>query len=349
MATLVKLYRTLHDQLESAAYLRALKTCKRILRQSPNDELALATELQLVLALEEYPVALSHPSTGPVERAYALYKSARTAEAKRVVDEYLDEHDDDGDVQVEARAARVVSAQIAYRQGDFELSRDLFDELASTVDSDDSPELADLVHNSRLCSAHLEFVSSVPNLVARSVSNDDDPAALERLERAPLSTLLLASSASAFPSSSSSSSSSTRLIASGSPRSTTATPRARPRLVEVVDESPSSSSSPALTTIRSRRPLKHRASLDPSRVPAPDRWIPKRERPSMRDELLQNKEKARGRKKDKKARDEGGGGTMQGGVVVEPSTRQSTQAGGGGGGGGGGGTPSKGKKKKGKR
>lgn len=81
--------------------------------------------------------------------------------------------------------------------------------------------------------------------------------------------------------------------------------------------------------------------------PAEDRWIPKRQRPSMRDALLQAKEKQRGRKRDKVM-----AAATQGSAAVEDDPSRGGQKAGGGGGGGGGGKAASGsgnKKKKGGR
>lgn len=78
--------------------------------------------------------------------------------------------------------------------------------------------------------------------------------------------------------------------------------------------------------------------------PAEDRWIPKRQRPSMRDALLQAKEKQRGRKRDKVM----AAATTQGSAAVdeEVATQKVGQKAGGGGGGGGGKAGSGSNKKK---
>lgn len=81
--------------------------------------------------------------------------------------------------------------------------------------------------------------------------------------------------------------------------------------------------------------------------PAEDRWIPKRQRPSMRDALLQAKEKQRGRKRDKVM----AAATTQGSAAVdeEMATQKVGQKAGGGGGGGGKAASGSNKKKKGGR
>lgn len=72
---------------------------------TPDDELALQTQLQLLLALERYPLALQSPQATPLEKAYALYKSSRPNEAKAILQ--VDEIDLEED-----RAAKVVLAQV---------------------------------------------------------------------------------------------------------------------------------------------------------------------------------------------------------------------------------------------
>ncbi|GAA6025148.1 hypothetical protein JCM11491_000232 [Sporobolomyces phaffii] len=295
MSTPQRLYRTLHDQLEHALYPAALKTTQRILRADPHDALALATEVQLLLALERFPAALQHDHATPVERAYALYKSARAPEARALLHAGDVDLDDD-------RAARVLLAQVDYRQGDYEASRDGFDDLANTADVD-SPELDDLHHNSETCSTHLAFLSSVPSRASTSAAHH-----LDDLESRPLALVLPAQ------------------------------PRVRPTAPTLAV---GSSADRKARKPRTTRPLKR---FDADKVPVEDRWIPKRQRPSMRDQLLQNKEKARGRKKDKVA-------LTQGSAAVDDRKDESnskgatlSKAGGGGGANKGGGKKKKGKK-----
>ncbi|GAA5882783.1 hypothetical protein JCM16303_002454 [Sporobolomyces ruberrimus] len=301
MSSTQKLYRTLHDQLDQALYPAALKTIQRILRVTPDDELALQTQLQLLLALERYPLALQSPQATPLEKAYALYKSSRPNEAKAILQ--VDEIDLEED-----RAAKVVLAQVDYRLGNYEESRDAFDDLAHTADVD-SPELDDLQHNSETCSTHLSFMSSIPSLTSSTSTSIED------LESHPLSLIL--------PSA----------------------PRSRPIASSSTSKATSSSTTDKKEPPKSRgkKPLKRFVA---DKEPVEDRWIPKRQRPSMRDQLMQNKEKARGKKKDKVTAMTQGSSNATTEDKKEDQGKSLQQKGAT----GGGGTPSKGgKKKKGKK
>ncbi|GAA5910574.1 signal recognition particle subunit SRP72 [Sporobolomyces salmoneus] len=301
MSSTQKLYRTLHDQLDQSLYAAALRTVSKILRVEPEDALALSTRLQLLLALERYPEALKSADQPiqPVERAYALYKSARAKEAKEVL-----EQDEEVDLEQD-RGAKVLLAQVDYRLGNYEESRDVFDDLANTADTD-SPELDDLQHNSEQCSSHLSFLSSVPSL-------SSDQLNIEDLESRPLS-----------------------LVLPSQPRTLRLPVASTSNVKPVPEENPSMPKSRSKT-----RPLKR---FDPNRVPAEDRWIPKRQRPSMRDQLLQNKEKMRGKKRDKvQALTQGSSAVEEPPSTPGKGTNTPSKASGYKGGGGGG------KKKKGKK
>ncbi|GAA5943796.1 hypothetical protein JCM1841_001773 [Sporobolomyces salmonicolor] len=288
-----KLYRTLHDQLDAQLYPAAFKTCNRILRADPADPLAQQTKLQLLVALDRFPDALHEHSTDALTQAYCLYKLGRAGEAATAL-----EAEDDDD-----RAVQVMRAQVDYRLGEYERSRDLFDDLAATAEAD-SPEAADLQHNSTTCTSHLDFLSSVFTTLNSSSSAAQPHLSIEELESRPLALVL--------PSAPRQKATLIATAAAASTRSTTGGPRAR-------------------------RPAKH---FDPSRQPAEDRWIPKRQRPSMREALLQAKEKARGKKKERVA-------LTQGAAAAEPAAPATPAKQGGAGGGGGG--KAAGKKKKGKK
>ncbi|GAA5847549.1 hypothetical protein JCM3766R1_000229 [Sporobolomyces carnicolor] len=311
MSSTQKLYRTLHDQLEHALHPAALKTINKILRIDPEDALARSTRVQILLALEQYHAALAtdQQSLGTVERAYALYKSTRADEAKRVLEE-------DSEIDFEQdRAAKVLLAQVDFRLGDFEASRDAFDDLANAVD-DDSPELDDLQHNSEQCSARLAFESAVPSLSSGAAARSRLD--VEELETRPL-TLVLPSQPRTIR----------QPISTGSSS----------KLARTTKIASGQDDKESLPKSRSKRPLKR---FDPNRTPAEDRWIPKRQRPSMRDQLLQKKEKARGKKRDKvQALTQGStAGQDEGASAAKANTRQAAAA-----------TGSKtgGKKKKGKK
>ncbi|GAA6041559.1 hypothetical protein JCM8097_004264 [Rhodosporidiobolus ruineniae] len=291
-----RLYRRLRAQLQDDHLPQALATTSKLLALDPSDSLARRTHQQLLVALERYRDALEVDTNDDTAQAYCLYKLGRPQDAQHKLRET-----DDGE---EDRAREVLQAQLHYRLGDYEAARDAFDDLAATADQD-SPETADLQANLDACTSQLSFLSSVPSTLA-SLSVPS----IEELESRPLAFVLPSSSAPRRP------------VAS------TSAAAAKPPPPAGGDEGPKKKRS-------SRRPLP--ASATTGAPPPPeDRWIPKRQRPSMRDALLQAKEKARGRKKDKVA-------MMQGAAEPEPAAQKSQP-----------GTPAKGKqgggkKKKGKK
>ncbi|GAA5846877.1 hypothetical protein JCM9279_004477 [Rhodotorula babjevae] len=320
-----KLYTLLHHHLDQGHYSAALKVTAKLLALDPKDDLAIRTRAQLLVALDRYSDALhldSTPHQPSLRRAYCLYKLARTHDAQHTLAAARGAQN----ASLDDRAADVLQAQLHYRLGQYDTARDLFDDLAATAEPD-SPELADLHTNSSAATAHLDFAASVPSVLAhlagahRLASTDD-------LEARPLAAVLPAASTSS----------------SSAPHRSTA--------AAVASTSTSGSSSSATAPARARTakgkgalPASYDAAR-PASALASDRWVPKRERPSMRDALLQAKERARGKKRDRVAREtgtQGDAGAGAGGAGAAPSQGQQGKAGGGAGGGAGG------KKKKGRK
>ncbi|GAA5891949.1 hypothetical protein JCM8208_002948 [Rhodotorula glutinis] len=309
----VKLYTLLHHHLDQGHYSAALKVTAKLLALDPKDDLALRIRAQLLVALDRYSDALdldSNPQPS-LHRAYCLYKLARTHDAQDTLAAARDAHD----ASLDDRAADVLRAQLHYRLGEYDTARDLFDDLAATAEPD-SPELADLHTNSSAATSHLDFAASVPSVLAQ-LSSAHTLASTDDLEARPLADVLPAASTST------SSSAPHRAAEAPAPVASTSAP-ARAR------------------TARGKGALP--ASYDPSRPAsalASDRWVPKRERPSMRDALLQAKERARGKKRDRVARETGTQGDASGGAA---GGGQQVQGKAGGATGGGGGKKKKGRK-----
>ncbi|GAA5930268.1 hypothetical protein JCM3775_004347 [Rhodotorula graminis] len=313
-----KLYTLLHHHLDQGHYSAALKTTAKLLAIDPNDDLAIRTRAQLLVALDRYSDSLQLESTQPsLHRAYCLYKLARTHDAHDTLAAARHTADD--------RAADVLQAQLHYRLGEYDAARDLFDDLAATAEPD-SPELADLHTNSAAATAHLDFAASVPSVLAhlatahRLASTDD-------LEARPLADVLPTASTSASTAPLRSSAAPAP-VASTSGTTATATAPTRARTAKGKNALPSSYD-----------------AARPASALASDRWVPKRERPSMRDALLQAKERARGKKRERVARESGTQGDAAAGAGAGAAGQGQGKAGGAGGGGGGGG----GKKKKGRK
>ncbi|KAK4705961.1 hypothetical protein P7C70_g251, partial [Phenoliferia sp. Uapishka_3] len=158
---LTKLYRTLHDQIQGEFLSNALKTCDKILRLASTDTLATQTKVQLLIAVDRYPAALTvldsssnNKDQPTLERIYCLYKTGRVAEAAEGL-ESLDEQ------VADERAVRLLEAQV------------------------DSPELADLQANLAAATLHLDFLSSVPTTLSHS-----SVPSLDSLESTPIGPLI---------------------------------------------------------------------------------------------------------------------------------------------------------------
>ncbi|KDE02391.1 hypothetical protein MVLG_07050 [Microbotryum lychnidis-dioicae p1A1 Lamole] len=173
------LYRTLHDQLDSSALSNALKTCEKLLRLDPRDELALQTRLQLLIALDRFTQAVTaiESTHSATYKSYCCYKLARPSETIVLVD-------DDGRQrqreQQDDRTAFVLRAQALYRLERFEEAKDLFEDLIASAEA--SPEVIDLRANVDACLQHLAFVSTtVPNALSVFTA-----ARLDQLEDSPV-------------------------------------------------------------------------------------------------------------------------------------------------------------------
>ncbi|GAA5981000.1 hypothetical protein JCM10908_003947 [Rhodotorula pacifica] len=315
-----KLYRTLHDQIDLALYPQALRTVNKLLARDPQDRLALRTRTQLVVALDRYPDALKFEATDQLTRAYCLYKLARPQEAMIALEKAREV--EDGWFEGE-----VLEAQLSYRLGEYEHARDLFAELAQSAELD-SPELADLEANLSACTAQLDFLAAVPATLAHlSASSSGGSRAVlpsvDELEARPLALVLPSASTSAqgAAAAAKTAGSSAGPSTSSAPAATTTTRSRRPRGKRFAPSTAPSNGQPA-----PRIPLEV-ASQPP---PAEDRWIPKRQRPSMRDALLQAKEKQRGRKREKVIA--AAGAATQGAAVVEEEPKKVPTAASGGGG-----------------
>ncbi|GAA5866321.1 hypothetical protein JCM3774_006615 [Rhodotorula dairenensis] len=293
-----KLYRTLHDQIDLALYPNALRTVNKLLALDPKDRLALETRVQLQVALDRYPDALrlAHQTPlDPLTRAYCLYKLARPHEARQAL-EHVPDH----------RASQILDAQLSYRLGEYERARDLFDELASTAELD-SPELADLEANLAACTAQLDFLAAVPATLANLSSTAAAVLpSVDELEARPLALVLPPSvtaaaksrgsgaAAAAAPARGPHAASTSTLSGASAPAAPPPRARRRPRGNRFAAAAAAAAADNLIDSTRSVAAV----AADTAAV-AEDRWIPKRQRPSMRDALLQAKEKQRGRKRDR--------------------------------------------------
>ena len=124
-----------------------------VLRLAPADALAGQTKVQLLIAVDRYPAAISllreaGNGESSLEHIYCLYKTGRVAEAAEGLAALCED-------AAEERAVRLLEAQVVrcrlalndlephvadslmqkYRSEDFEGSRDVYDDLLATVDA----------------------------------------------------------------------------------------------------------------------------------------------------------------------------------------------------------------------
>ncbi|KAK4057731.1 hypothetical protein OIO90_001379 [Microbotryomycetes sp. JL221] len=307
-----RLYRSLHDQLDSGHLTKALKTCDKLLQLDPQDSLAWRTKVQLLISLDRFTKAIDlvNSNTNPLEQSFAtfavvycLYKTSRFQQAKDKLDRLAQSTTEDD------RTALLLRAQVAYRMEQYELSRDEFQGLADTVDSG-SPEHQDLQTNIAACEAHINFLERVP----AHLSSTAIPS-IDTLEQAPVGPLLQSHSKS---------------------KSTMATGAA------VASTSKARQSTMTKPSKRARILPK---TFDESKEADPWRWTRMKERPGMGALIQQKRERARGKNKEKQALLTQGG--FEPTTTTQSKSKATSASNSGASGAGGGGTKTK--KKKGKK
>ncbi|KAM0752645.1 hypothetical protein T439DRAFT_179434 [Meredithblackwellia eburnea MCA 4105] len=310
---LKKAYRSLYDQLDRQFYQNALKTCAKILRLSPADPLALQTRLQLLVALERYPDALKELSKSEIEgqdgieKAYCLSKTGRIDEAAAVIEGFPEETRED-------TVGRLIEAQVRYRQGQYQASHELYEELVHTVAVDD-PSLPDLETNLETTQSHLDFLTSVVPSQIAGVSVDT-------LEDKPLGPIVSKVSAAKNK--------------KGKGKAVPTRSKATPSTLKSAKKIRAKGKK-LVPLLKAGKPLPKKAEeLDP------ERWVPKRERPGFAEEIVRRREKERGRFKESQGLTQGSAEPAAGQGSKQPSTP--AKSGGGGGGKSGGGKKKKGKK-----
>lgn len=124
----------------------------------PADKDALQTKLFLLLQTEQYDDALSlirdadRHSDFAFEKAYALYRLQREEEAASVLAEMKKNQGDH-------RGVSHLEAQLNYRQGSYQTSLDLYNELMETADPQ-SEEYSDVLTNLTASQKHLDFINT---------------------------------------------------------------------------------------------------------------------------------------------------------------------------------------------
>ncbi|KAG6331442.1 hypothetical protein ID866_7648 [Astraeus odoratus] len=154
-----RLFTSLCAQIDGGHFANAIKTCNKILRLDPADNDALQTRLFLLLQTEQYDVALSligdataEESDLAFEKAYALYRLEREAESATVLAQMKES-------QRDHRGVLHLEAQLNYRQGSYQTSLDLYNELLETAEPQ-SEEYSDVLTNLTASQKHLDFITS---------------------------------------------------------------------------------------------------------------------------------------------------------------------------------------------
>ncbi|KAF8132041.1 hypothetical protein EV363DRAFT_1164318 [Boletus edulis] len=184
---LKRLFASLCAQIEGGHFTNAVKTCNKsewsLLRLHPADTDALQTKLFLLLQTEQYDTALSliaetTSGDGPdytFEEAYAMYRLHREEEAAAALGKIK------GSVK-DHRGVLHLEAQLNYRQGSYQTSLDLYNELLETAEPQ-SEEYSDILTNLTASQKHLDFINTaflhaldaLPSSIASTIETSPPP------------------------------------------------------------------------------------------------------------------------------------------------------------------------------
>ncbi|KIK91880.1 hypothetical protein PAXRUDRAFT_830467 [Paxillus rubicundulus Ve08.2h10] len=157
---LKRLFTSLCVQIDGGHFTNAIKTCNKILRLDPADKDAPQTKLFLLLQTEQYDAALSligDETSGEdpdhtFEEAYAMYRLHREEDAATALAKLKEtERDHRGVLHLEA--------QLNYRQGSYQSSLGVYNELLETADPQ-SEEYSDVLTNLTASQKHLDFIGT---------------------------------------------------------------------------------------------------------------------------------------------------------------------------------------------
>jgi len=157
---LKRLFTSLCAQIDGGHFSNAVKTCDKILRLDPKDADARQTKLFLLLQTEQYSAALSLIDSDDdhahhaYERAYSLYRLSHESEARDVLKSIkADQNTED------SRGLVHLEAQLAYREGSYDVAFDLYNQLLDTA-KPDSEEHSDILTNLQASQSHLDFINT---------------------------------------------------------------------------------------------------------------------------------------------------------------------------------------------
>ncbi|KAI9465214.1 hypothetical protein BJY52DRAFT_1202380 [Lactarius psammicola] len=116
-----RLFTSLCAQIDGNHFTNAIKTCDKVLRLVPDDKDAKQTKLFLLLQTERYNDALalleSSDESSAFERTYSLYRLQQLDEAAQLLGKLLH-----------------LEAQLNYRQGNYKVALDLYNQLLDSSD-----------------------------------------------------------------------------------------------------------------------------------------------------------------------------------------------------------------------
>ncbi|KAI9508376.1 hypothetical protein F5148DRAFT_1275763 [Russula earlei] len=151
-----RLFTSLCAQIDAGHFTNAIKTCDKVLRLVPDDRDAKQTKLFLLLQTERYSdaLALLGPSNEKFvfERAYSSYRLQRLDEAARLLDGIKQRQEQD-------RGSTHLEAQLNYRQGNYQIAIDLYNQLLDSSDPG-SDEYSDILTNLQASQKHLDFINA---------------------------------------------------------------------------------------------------------------------------------------------------------------------------------------------
>ncbi|KAF5392282.1 hypothetical protein D9757_001486 [Collybiopsis confluens] len=165
-----RLYNSLVAQIDGGHWKGAEKTCDKILHIDPNDNDARQTKLFILLQREEYGKALELVDSAAaasghseetaaknklLEKAYALYRMKQESEAQQVLEQIKESA---GDAE-EERGILHLEAQLNYRQGNYQVAYDLYQQLLDSADPS-SEEHDDIQNNLHASQTYLDFINS---------------------------------------------------------------------------------------------------------------------------------------------------------------------------------------------
>ncbi|KAF8805236.1 hypothetical protein BYT27DRAFT_7192961 [Phlegmacium glaucopus] len=157
---LKRLFTSLCAQIDGGHFSNAAKTCDKILRLDPKDVDARQTKLFLLLQTEQYSAALSLIDSDDdhahhaYERAYSLYRLSHESEARDVLKSIKEDQDAES-----SRGLVHLEAQLAYREGLYDVAFDLYNQLLDTAEPD-SEEHSDILTNLQASQTHLDFINT---------------------------------------------------------------------------------------------------------------------------------------------------------------------------------------------